>query len=126
MQDDGHPTVNFIHKNANDRHGVTVFRKNTASTANAQLAASVDGGSVLTTAQVIALRSALEDDDHATANFIRTNGASEGAFVASSKSGVSAGHAQLATSLGVDASDSSLAQLVNLKAAQSSDNGHHN
>jgi hypothetical protein len=74
------------------------------------------------TVQAINLRSAKQDDEHAAANFIRANEGGE-TFSASTKSGISAGHAQLAASLGVDAADYSLAELVQLKSVRSSENG---
>ncbi len=74
------------------------------------------------TVQANALRSAEQDDEHATANFLRKTGGSD-TFTVSTKSGVSAGQAQLAASLGVDAADYSLAELVKLKSVQSSGNG---
>ncbi len=74
------------------------------------------------TVREIALRSAEQDDEQAAVRFLRKSAASD-SFTVSTKSGVSAGHAQLASSLGVDAEDYSLAELVRLKSVQSSDNG---
>ncbi len=74
------------------------------------------------TVREIALRSAEQDHEQAAANYLR-NGGEIGNFTVSTKSGVSAGHAQLAESLGVDAADYSLAELVKLKSVQSSENG---
>ncbi|MDV7141070.1 hypothetical protein R3X27_00100 [Tropicimonas sp. TH_r6] len=74
------------------------------------------------TVREIALRSAEQDHEQAAANQLRKETGSD-SFTASTKSGVSAGRAQLAASLGVDASDYSLAELVKLKSVQSSDNG---
>ncbi|SDJ61250.1 hypothetical protein [Aliiruegeria lutimaris] len=88
-----------------------------------QFAASVGADSSYSTADVIALRSALEKNEQQTAGFIRNNAGVDDGFVASSKSGISAGHAQLAASLGVNAADYSLSELTSLKADQSSNNG---
>ncbi|SDM04215.1 hypothetical protein [Aliiruegeria lutimaris] len=74
------------------------------------------------TVREFSLIKAEQDDEHAFANFLRNNDSGEN-FSVSTKSGVSAGHAQLAASLGVDAADYSLAELVQLKSAQDSDEG---
>lgn len=80
------------------------------------------GGADAATVQAAALNSAEQDDEHAAASYIRKNGVAE-RVNASSKSGVSAGQGQLAASLGVDAADYTLAELVQLKSVQSSNNG---
>ncbi len=80
------------------------------------------GGTDIETVRAINLNAAEQDEEQASANFIRKQGDFDGVTV-STKSGISAGHAQLATSLGVDAADYSLAELVQLKSVQSSDNG---
>lgn len=74
------------------------------------------------TINAIALTSAEQDDEHAAANHLRKT-EDFGNLSVSSKSGVSAGQAQLAASLGVDAADHTLAELVKLKSVQSSENG---
>ncbi len=119
VEDDNFAQANAIRAGGND--GFTASTKSVTSS-SAQLAASVGvEPGVYSNAQLIALRSAIENDDFAQANAIR-NSVGEG-FSASTKSGVSAGTAQLAASLGVDAADYSRAELVRLKSVQSSDNG---
>ncbi|NDR59376.1 hypothetical protein [Aliiruegeria sabulilitoris] len=112
---------NGEHAKVNDILSGSITKGRTDS--SAQFAASVGADSNYSTADVIALRSALEDSEQQTARFIRNSAGEDEGFVASTKSGISAGQAQLAASLGVDASDYSLSELVKLKADQSSDNG---
>lgn len=93
------------------------------ASSNAQFAASVGVDPSFSTADAAALRSAYEEGDYATVNFILEAGGIDENVSVSSKSGISAGRAQLAASLGVNASDYSLAELVELRSVQSSDNG---
>ena len=119
IEGDDHAQANAIRAGGNN--GFTASTKS-ATSSSAQLAGSVGvEPGVYSAAQLIALRSALESDDHAQANAIR-KGADEG-MTASSKSGVSAATAQLAASLGVDPSDYSRDELARLHSVQSSDNG---
>ncbi|MDV7144552.1 hypothetical protein R3X27_17885 [Tropicimonas sp. TH_r6] len=89
----------------------------------AQFAASVDVDDSYSLADVAALRSAESDDEQAAANFIRESGGVTKGVTTSTKSGVSAGQAQLAASLGVNPTEYSLSELVKLKSIQSSNNG---
>ncbi|RYH07728.1 hypothetical protein [Tropicimonas sp. IMCC6043] len=96
-----------------------------ATPSPAQFAASVglDGSSSVAT--IAALRSARENNEQATARALLDTGSVRDGFSASTKSGVSAGRAQLAASLNVDPAEYSLAELVRLKSIQSSDNGRN-
>ena len=89
----------------------------------AQLAASVGVDDSYSLADVAALRSAESDDEQAAVNFIRESGGVTKGVTTSTKSGVSAGQAQLAASLGVNPTEYSLSELVKLKSVQSSNNG---
>ncbi len=89
----------------------------------AQFSASVGLDGAYSTATVAALRAAEADDERAAANHIRETGSISDSVTVSTKSGISAGRAQLAASLGVNPSEYSLAELVNLKSVQSSNNG---
>ncbi|NSX53947.1 hypothetical protein [Parasulfitobacter algicola] len=88
--------------------------------ANDQLAGSVgvDAGS-FTTSQLAQLKSALEGDDQNIASFIKAGGSE----VISTQSGISAGHAQLAQSLGLDANEYSVSELARIKSIRDSDEG---
>lgn len=88
--------------------------------ANDQLAASLGvDGSLYTTAQLVELRSAMEDGDQTRVDYIRSSAQNGGTL--STKSGISEGHAQLAASLGVDSDDYSVAELAALKSAMADD-----
>ena len=91
--------------------------------ANAIRSGAVTKGISAEDLREITLRAALQDDEFAAANFIRKGGVSD--VTVSTKSGISAGQAQLAASLGVDAADYSRAELVRLHSIQSSDNGRN-
>ncbi len=120
MENDNQAAANFILNGGADRTASDI--------GSAQLAASVGvEPGVYTTAELVALKSAMDSDDQSAVRFIKANpGGSDTSFVVSSKgSEISGGRAQLAASLGVDASDYSVAQLTRLKATQSSDNGRH-
>lgn len=88
--------------------------------ANDQLAASlgVEPG-VYSTAELVTLRTAMEDGNEALANFILDGGSET---VSTQSFGISAGHQQLADALGVDAADYSVAELVTLRDAIENDN----
>ena len=97
------------------------FQNDDVARANAILANPGGfSGTDAETVRAVKLNAAEQDDEHAAANHFRKGA---GSFTVSTKSGVSAGHAQLAASLGVDAADYSLAELVQLKSVQSSENG---
>lgn len=94
-----------------------------ATESPAQFTASVGLEGTHSLATVAALRSAQETDEQAAARAIRASGNIDEGVTASTMNGISEGRAQLAASLGVNPADYSLAELVRLKAVQSSDNG---
>ena len=120
LENDEIAFANAIRNSGGAGESVSASSKNAG---NSQFVASAGVGSDFTAAEVAALRAAEDSDNHAQAYHIRKTGGSTGAFTASTKGGVSAGHAQLAASLGVDPADYSLAELAHLKAVQSSENG---
>jgi hypothetical protein len=112
LEDNDQSTVNFI-------LGM-VDGTPSANGAGAQsIAASIGvDAAAFTLNELVALRSALEDNDQAQVDFIK-NGASD--VTMSSRRGVSPGHAALAASLGVNAGDFSVNQLVALRSAMEDD-----
>ncbi|WP_227284160.1 hypothetical protein [Boseongicola sp. H5] len=92
--------------------------------ANDQLAASlgVDAGDY-SVAELIQLRSALENDDHSHVAFL-LNGGSE-TISTQSFAAPAFANAQLAASLGVDAGDYTLAELIQLRSALENDDHSH-
>ncbi len=111
LEDNDQSTVNFI-------LGM-VDGTPSANGAGAQsIAASIGvDAAAFTLNELVALRSALEDNDQAQVDFIK-NGASD---VTMSSRGVSPGHAALAASLSVNAGDFSVNQLVALRSAMEDD-----
>ena len=84
-----------------------------------QLAASIDvDPNDFSTAEIVAIRAAIEDDDATRARFLMNGDA----VVSTRSFGFSAGHEQIARSLGVNPADYTLAELTEMKADSYDDN----